>query len=219
MLDFAGTLLVPAPPVDWLRQVIGEDDPELAERLEAAGRPGGPEPQTLPAGLADDYARRDTSAALHRHVYVALLSQVVEPSLAAALYEVGCRAPGWTPYPDTAPTLRALQAAGIGVNVVSNVGFDLRALFAKHGLADPVDAFVSSCELGVMKPDPVIFQAALDRLGTTAERALMVGDNPSADAGAVALGIRTLLLPYSQPGLPHGLDAVLRLAQIESPSA
>lgn len=38
----------------------------------------------------------------------------------------------------------------------------------------------------------------------------MVGDSWRDDAGAAALGIRTLLLPRTT-GPVHGLDAVLRL--------
>jgi hypothetical protein len=39
----------------------------------------------------------------------------------------------------------------------------------------------------------------------------MVGDRPQADGGAVGAGLRTLLIPMSAPGAPHGLGAVLAL--------
>lgn len=51
---------------------------------------------------------------------------------------------------------------------------------------------------------------ALKRLGLHAGEVLMVGDNWRADAGAAALGIRTLILPRTT-GTTHGLGAVLRL--------
>ena len=40
---------------------------------------------------------------------------------------------------------------------------------------------VSSAEFGVMKPDPRIFQEALDRMDVAASRAVMVGDSLAHD--------------------------------------
>lgn len=219
LFDFAGTLLVPQPAPDWVRAVttgLGQslDDPELTDlavRLVAAGRPGGPEPAEVPADLAGDYARRDESERLHRSVYEALLGRVTGAGtdLTRALYDHTCRPAGWIAYPDARAALVALRTAGVGIAVVSNVGFDLRAVFAGHGLAELVDVFVLSCELGVMKPAADPFRAGCDGLGVAAAEALMVGDNPRADGGAVDLGIRTLLLPYSPAGVDHGLADVL----------
>ena len=115
------------------------------------------------------------------------------------------------PYPDALAVLTALRDRGVPVAVVSNVGFDLRAVFAGHGLSPYVSAFVLSTEVGVMKPGPAMFQAACSALAVDPADALMVGDNFRADGGAVELGLRTLLLPYTDPGVVHGLDAVLAL--------
>lgn len=61
------------------------------------------------------------------------------------------------------------------------------------GLASFVDALVASEDVGVSKPDPAIFQIALDRLGASREQAVMVGDSWPADiAGAHAAGIRAV---------------------------
>ena len=214
LFDFAGTLLVPVPAVDWAASVLGDGvDPRLVEALVAAGRAGGPEPDDVPEALAAEYARRDVSAEIHRRVYTELLMRLdeVDGPTATALYEASCTAAGWQPYPDTGPVLATLRARGVRVVVVSNVGFDLRVLFAQHGLAESVDGFVQSYELGVMKPDAAMFEAGLGAAGVTASQALMVGDNPRADGAAADLGIPTLLLPYSPPGRDHGLSAVLDL--------
>jgi HAD superfamily hydrolase (TIGR01509 family) len=80
------------------------------------------------------------------------------------------------------------------------------------GLLQHLDACVLSYEVGAAKPAPAIFRAASAAVDTDPAATLMVGDHPSADGGATALGIRTLLLPMSPPGAPHGLDAVLALA-------
>lgn len=215
LLDFAGTLLVPEPREQWVAGVCPElSAPEVADlagALERAGRSGGPEPEALPAALADDYARRDLSPERHRALYEGLVTPVVGAAGARALYDRGLSADGWHAYPDARPLLVALRERGVRTAVVSNVGFDLRALFAGHGLAELVDAFTLSYEVGVMKPHAGLFRAACEALDVAPDEALMVGDNPRADGGAADLGIRTLLLPYSPAGRDHGLASVLRL--------
>jgi HAD superfamily hydrolase (TIGR01549 family) len=97
------------------------------------------------------------------------------------------------------------------VAVVSNIGFDIRPLFAAWGIADLVDAFALSYEVGRCKPDPVIFRTACRMLGVDPARALMVGDTP-ADAGAVRAGCAALVLPAADPGGVNGLGAAVALA-------
>ncbi|MDX6201137.1 MAG: hypothetical protein QOJ83_637 [Frankiales bacterium] len=216
LFDFAGTLLVPEPRDAWVAAVCPELPPaevaELAEALDHAGRPGGPEPVALPQEWAEAYAQRDVSTTRHRAVYEALLSTVVDAALARRLYERSITPEGWVPYPDALPVLTELRDRGVPVVVVSNVGFDLRAVFAGHGLAELVTTFVLSCEIGVMKPDAEIYRTALASLDLQPHQVLMVGDDPRSDGAAVDLGIRTLLLPYSAAPVEHGLDAVLGLA-------
>src|SRR5207237_8042834 len=96
------------------------------------------------------------------------------------------------------------------VAVASNVWFALPAVFAGHGLSPYVSAFVLSTKVGVMKPGPAMFEAACRALEVDPADVLMVGDNFRADGAAVELGVRTLLLPYTDPGVVHGLGAVLR---------
>ena len=57
---------------------------------------------------------------------------------------------------------------------------------------------IDSGEVGVEKPDPRIFQIALDRMGVTAADALYVGDLYEVDVvGARAAGLDVVLLdPY-----------------------
>ena len=63
------------------------------------------------------------------------------------------------------------------------------------GLDRFIDALVVSEEAGISKPDPAIFQLALDRLGVPADEAVMVGDSWAADiVGARRAGIRADLV-------------------------
>ncbi len=157
---------------------------------------------------------RDLSAAAHREIWSGLFERAnaAVPGIAPTLYERVMDPRAWIPYPDTAPTLRALRARGIKIGIVSNVPQDLRPIFAAHRLADLVDAFTHSFEVGVEKPDPAIFLRACEALGTKPAETLMVGDHPVADAGALGAGLRFHLLPPDGAvNRPRGLDQVLRL--------
>jgi putative hydrolase of the HAD superfamily len=101
----------------------------------------------------------------------------------------------FTPYPDAAPALGRLRQLGVRSAVVSNWDVSLRTILAEVGLGGLVDEIVVSAEVGARKPDPVIVEAALRRLGCPARKALMVGDSPETDvAAAEAAGVRPVLL-------------------------
>jgi putative hydrolase of the HAD superfamily len=179
------------------------------------GIAGGPYPSAVPEALAERYAQRDLSAENHRRAYVGLLSQVRGPraELPEAFYEELLRPESWVAYADAAEVLDGLAAAGVTVGMISNVGFDLRPILRGHGFAALARRLTMSYELGVAKPNPAIFTAALGTLGTRPDETLMVGDNANADGGGVALGMATLLLPMTPPGSRHGLETVLALAR------
>jgi putative hydrolase of the HAD superfamily len=108
-------------------------------------------------------------------------------------------------YPDAAPALRALRAAGCALIVVSNWDVSLRERLAETGLEPLVDAAVASAELGVAKPGRAIFEHALAIAGVAPGRAWHVGDSVEADVeGATAAGIRPVLVERAGAPLSGG---------------
>jgi HAD superfamily hydrolase (TIGR01509 family) len=101
----------------------------------------------------------------------------------------------WLPYPDAAATLERLRDKGIPVAVVSNIAFDVRRMFDRHGITGLVDEFVLSYEVGSIKPDEKIFRVAGERLGVELADTLMIGDSAEADGAAAALGARVGIVP------------------------
>lgn len=158
------------------------------------------------ARIIDPDSGRDHSAEAHAAVFHEVMKGHVPDGIREALYAVMLDM--WTAYDDAAPVLDALRERGVRTAVLSNIGVDIRPLMEREGLR--TDAVVLSCEVGAVKPEPEIFAAALDALGAAPEEALMVGDSWQDDAGAAALGIRTLILPRTR-GPVHGLGQVLRL--------
>jgi putative hydrolase of the HAD superfamily len=98
------------------------------------------------------------------------------------------------PFPNLHATLDQLTAEGLALGIVSNGHETLQwSTVRALGLEAYCSAVLISESEGVRKPDPVIFQRAVARLGTTVERAVFVGDNPVADvAGARAAGLRAV---------------------------
>jgi HAD superfamily hydrolase (TIGR01549 family) len=94
------------------------------------------------------------------------------------------------PVPGAPEAVRALhRKAGIAVitnHTAEEQGEKLRFL----GLDRAVNFLVTPEEVGVTKPEPEIFRAALDRLGVGPEEATMIGDRWDSDIlGAFAAGI------------------------------
>ena len=73
--------------------------------------------------------------------------------------------------------------------------YTAREKLTRLGLGDlfPVHAVIVSSDVGVAKPDPAIFELALDRLGYLAEETVFVGDSWQADmVGAMNAGLHAI---------------------------
>lgn len=189
----------------------------LADALVTAGRAGGPRPGRIPPALSEVYTDRDLSEHAHRAAYTGLAATVDSgiAGLPEALYERLLDPDGWCLYPDTLPTLLALREHGVPVAVVSNIGFDILPVVTALGIADLIDHWLLSYQLGTCKPDPAIFLRGCAAVRTEPEQTLMVGDT-QADAAAGAIGCPTLILPASEPDTEHGLTSVLDLVGIHA---
>jgi putative hydrolase of the HAD superfamily len=91
--------------------------------------------------------------------------------------------------------LARLKSAGILMAVVSNSEGTVEAMLKAVGLDRYLETVVDSWVVGVAKPDPAIFQIALDRLRVPASSAVMLGDIPAIDVdGARAAGVTPVLI-------------------------
>jgi putative hydrolase of the HAD superfamily len=98
-------------------------------------------------------------------------------------------------YADASPALAGLREQGLKLIVVSNWDVSLETVLERCGLARLLDDVVSSAAAGVPKPDPAIFEVALELAGCEPGEALHVGDTLEEDIeGARAAGIRALLI-------------------------
>jgi HAD superfamily hydrolase (TIGR01509 family) len=94
--------------------------------------------------------------------------------------------------------LAALRASGLRLGVISNTlqpGRYMDRSLARRGLLDTFSTRTYSSDVGVAKPHPDIFRAALAAMNVLPEQALHVGDRLLADvAGAQSVGMRAVLI-------------------------
>ncbi len=110
-------------------------------------------------------------------------------------------------YGDSIPTVRALRAEGVKTALVSNCSHNTRPVVARLDLEREFDALILSFEVRARKPQPAIYRAALDAVGSEASDAIFVDDQADYCDGARALGIDTRLIIRSDAHPPEGFAA------------
>ena len=211
LLDALGTLISFEPPAPRLRLAlrerlgvdVSEEAAEAAMRAEIAYYREHLDEGRDAASLADLRAR-----------CAAAMSTVLGLDVPVGALLDSLR---FFAYPDAAPALRELRAAGLRTVVVSNWDHSLHERLHETGLAPLLDGALASAEVGAAKPDRAIFAAALELAGTG--DAWHVGDTVEADvAGARAAGLRPVLIArdgdaVAPPGVPliETLDGLLPL--------
>lgn len=99
------------------------------------------------------------------------------------------------PHPQAGPVLQLLRTRGLIVGMISNSNGWVERLVTENGLRPYFDFVLDSRLIGIEKPDPRIFQIALDRVGVDPCDALYIGDLYSIDVvGSRAAGMHAILL-------------------------
>jgi len=96
-------------------------------------------------------------------------------------------------------SLIALKQMGFLLAVVTDTASPLHVKIRwleRGGFGHVWDAIISSKDLGIRKPDPQIYQAALRQLGLQPSQAVFVGHNATELEGAHAVGMKTIAFNY-----------------------
>jgi len=118
------------------------------------------------------------------------------PRVVASLWDEHVRKNLWSVVPEgMGAALDRARGRGVKVVIVSNSEGMLAPLFEQLGLAGHFDLILDSGKLGVEKPDPRIFHAALEPFGVKPASALHLGDSMATDIdGARNAGLRCALV-------------------------
>lgn len=100
-------------------------------------------------------------------------------------------------YPEVPEVLEQLRTHGIELGIITNASQSMTLRDRELTHVRILDYFpacrISAIDVGLLKPDPRIFRAALDLLGLTPDQAIYVGDHFEADVvGAQSAGLRAV---------------------------
>ena len=145
--------------------------------------------------------------------------RLLEPPAREALIRAWNVASGATRlFDDALPVLRAARGRH-RLGLISNTqSFDVDFLRSR-GVEPLLDVVCLSCDVGRLKPDPIFFATAVERLSLPPEAVLMVGDSVEDDVrGALEAGLSALHLDRAggAPAVPGSAGSIRRLTEIGS---
>lgn len=197
LFDAAGTLYEPSSPVEPLYRSMQQrgmdvqldDLPRLLRRAHRWW-----------ADPARPLSRTDDEETAERRQYVRMVLEdygAADEQLVEAIAEEVYWARWARVYDDVGPALEALRGRW-QLAVLSNGGPSSLDALRFAGLADSFDRMFAGLEIGALKPERAAYQAAVRGVDAAPEDAWLVDDTPANVAGALAAGLRGVLLDRSQ---------------------
>jgi putative hydrolase of the HAD superfamily len=119
----------------------------------------------------------------------------------------------WRVYDDVEPALAELKPRGLKLGIISNFDSRLCDVLRACRLDHFFDSVHISTRVGAAKPDPAIFQAALNHYGIEPSQAWLVGDSLREDVeGALAAGLHAFLI--DRRGEQHSAAGYVSLSSL-----
>jgi putative hydrolase of the HAD superfamily len=175
--------------------------------------------------LAFPGAAEETIGELERNWWKNLVAEVFEPwspfddfeAYFTELFAYFASPDAWTLYPEVTETLASLKERGLILDVISNFDSRLVKILDGLGAASLFEHIFVSSRVGYAKPDPQIFQAALDWHALKPNHALHVGDSETNDLqGANQAGLRGVLVDRRKSSAAATPDRVASLKSLVS---
>jgi putative hydrolase of the HAD superfamily len=218
LFDAGDTLLAPAPSFQGrFMAVAAEHGLPLEEAAVDAAIADAVRAAEWPSDWTDPATQREFWVGFYRQVLADLGHEGRE--LADALFEAFSDPAAYRLFDDVRPALDELASRGIKLGVVSNFEPWLEDILDLQGIGDRFAAVAISGKLGVAKPDPEIFKAALTEAGADPEATVHVGDQPVNDvAAARAVGITPVLIDryarHPETDGAHRVEDLLELVEL-----
>jgi putative hydrolase of the HAD superfamily len=219
LFDAGDTLLAPAPSFQGrFVAVAAAHGLPLEEAAVDAAIAAAVRAVTWPSDWTDPATQRSFWVGFYRQV-LADLGHDGGMELAEALFAAFSDPAGYALFDDARPALEALAGRGIALGVVSNFEPWLEDVLALQGVDHLFATVAVSGRLGVAKPDPEIFKAALTEAGAAPEQTVHAGDQSVNDvAAARAIGITPVLVDrfarHPDPGDTHRVETLTELVEL-----
>jgi putative hydrolase of the HAD superfamily len=199
---------------DWYDTLAHVNGEAIVAGRRAMAERAGVDPERMAALWRDTAEQRMLGALGDLEEQIALLLGRLgckpSPQLVRELAELDLRS--WqeavTLYPDARPPLETLKARGYKLGVLSNCSHEAGAVIERAGLDDLFDALALSFRLGVAKPQPEIYHAALGMLDVAPTEAVFVADGAFGELDAArALGIVAVLIKQDHQSRAYGASS------------
>ena len=157
-----------------------------------------------------------TSLQLHRQRFVGWGEQLNVPPEELNDAFMNAMAEICAPLPGAVSLVNALHGK-VKMGIITNGFTSLQQIrLERTGLRDRFDLLVISEEVGVAKPDPRIFDYALEQAGSPdRSRVLMVGDTAESDIlGGINAGLSTCWLNAHHREQPAGIEPTWTVASL-----
>lgn len=119
---------------------------------------------------------------------------------------------------DGATEILAYLFEKYSLHIITNGFQEVQQLkLVNSGILGYFKTITSSEEVGLKKPNPVIFKTALEKAKVITEQSIMIGDSFEADIlGAESIGMKTLFYNYRKETVPNGYTVITDLLEIKS---
>lgn len=162
----------------------------------------------------------DDSRAFWSHLYRRLLSElgVEDEDLVQKMFETFSSPSSYKLFDDVLPTLQAVSDAGYRLGLISNFDEWLEEMLVELEVGHLFEVSIISGQVGVEKPDPKIYEMALEQAEVDGPRALHIGDSPQTDVEpSRSVGMIPVLLDrynrYPNPGVAR-VESLSELPQL-----
>lgn len=225
--DAGFTLLRPNPPLpDLAVQVAASHGISIApeamrEHLPTVSHHFAGHRHVLRGTWADNHSIIATWRAYFTDIFAPFVPPDQPEVLAACAEEVLAifdSPAGWDVYPDVWPMLEKLRGR-YTLGVISDWGIALGPILRAHGLLPEFAILVVSATSRRAKPDPALFDVALQRADALGDYTLYIGDTYVQDVlGARAAGIHPILIDRRARLDPQHLDCPIIHSLSELPT-
>jgi putative hydrolase of the HAD superfamily len=212
LFDAGDTLLAPAPSFQGRFVAVAADQGlPLEEAAVDAAIAAAVRAAAWPEDWTDPATQREFWIGFYREILTSLGHADDGLQLAEALFASFSDPASYQLFDDVRPALEELAGRGITLGVVSNFEPWLADILALQEIDHLFATVAISGVLGVAKPDPGIFEAALAEAGADPSATVHVGDQPANDvAAARAVGITPVLIDrfarYPEPDGAHRVE-------------
>ena len=199
--DFYNTLVKFWPPLDQIQEAacsefgLGVSEEGIRRGYAIADVYFNSENARKPLALRSDEERLEFFS-VYEQMILENAGLSVSLDLATKIWNMASSIPkDFMPFDDTIEALSDLRSEGFKLGLISNLRRDMANLTEKLGLSSLIDICITSADVGVEKPNPAIFKAALDSAKISADQAIHVGDLHKSDVlGAKSAGMHAILL-------------------------